>query len=167
MKGFHEIAATELENVCRLFDKDWALITASTGEGVNAMTASWGGVGILWHKPVAFCFVRPQRYTFELLEREDTLSLCFLEEKWRDALRLCGTKSGRDLDKLAAAGLTANRENGTPFVGESRLVLLCRKLYAGNIEEGGFIDKAQLAHYKNNDFHRMYICEIEKIYVRD
>ncbi len=167
MKNFHEIAPAELENVCRLFGENWALITVADGDKVNAMTASWGGVGILWHKPVAFIFVRPQRHTFTLVEKESTLSLCFLDEEWRDALRLCGTKSGRDTDKLAEAGLTANHENGTPFVDESRLVILCRKLYAGDLEEACFLDPAEFSHYKNKDFHRMYICEIEKVLLRD
>lgn len=71
------------------------------------------------------------------------------------------------MDKLAAAGLTAKREKLTPFVGESRLVLLCRKLYADGLHEGSFVDREQLAHYKSGDFHRMYICEIEQAYLRD
>ena len=172
MKNLRNLRPQELDGVFDLIGKDWMLITAAGKndrgeEVVNTMTASWGGMGFLWNRAVAFCFVRPQRYTFALTEQAERFSLSFFDEDYRGALRLCGTKSGRELDKLAAAGLTANRENGTPFVGESRLVLLCRKLYAGDIEACGFIDKTQLVHYKNNDFHRMYICEIEKIYVRD
>ena len=109
----------ELENVFRLVGKDWMLITAAgkTAEGqetVNAMTASWGGMGVLWNKPVAFCFIRPQRYTFTLTEQSERFSLSFFTEAYRPALRLCGSKSGRDTDKLAEAGLTPAYENGTP-----------------------------------------------------
>ena len=167
MKGYHEISAAELENVCNLFDRDWTLITVKDGEGANAMTASWGGVGILWNKSVAFLFVRPQRHTHTLLEREERFSLCFLPEAYRDALRICGTKSGRDGDKLAAAGLTVNYENSIPFVGESRLVVLCRKCYADDLKKEGFLDGALLSNYASGDFHRMYIAEIEYIYERD
>lgn len=167
MQHFHEITPEELENVCRLFGKDWALLTAGAGDAVNTMTVSWGGVGILWNKPVALCFVRPQRHTYTLIEGEEHLSLSFLDEQYRDALRLCGSKSGRDLNKFEAAGLTPVLEKTTPFVGEARLVLLCRKLYADDLEAGNFLDSSLLSHYKANDFHRMYICEIEHALVRD
>ncbi len=167
MKGYHEISATELENVCALFDRDWTLITVKDGDTANAMTASWGGAGILWNKPVAFLFVRPQRHTYTLLQKEERFSLCFLPEAYRDALRICGTKSGRDGDKLAAAGLTQNYENSIPFVGESRLVVFCRRCYADDLKRDGFLDGALLSNYRAGDFHRMYIAEIEHIFVRD
>ncbi len=167
MKDFHRISHEELENVCRLFDKDWALITVGEGDGVNTMTASWGGIGILWNKPVAFCFIRPQRHTFTLTERHGQLSLSFLPEEYRPALRLCGSKSGRDLNKFEAAGLTPAFANGTPYVKEARLVLLCRKLYADDLKSACFIDPALLQNYKAGDFHRMYICEIEGAYLKD
>lgn len=167
MNGFREIAPYELENVCRLFDKDWTLITVRDGDRTNAMTASWGGVGILWNKPVAFLFVRPQRHTFSLLQKEEKFSLCFLDENYRDALRICGSKSGRDTDKLTLAGLDAESENHTPFVGQSRLVVFCRKCYESDLEKDGFLDETLLSNYKAGDFHRMYICEIEAIYERD
>lgn len=171
MKGFQTIAPENLENVCRLIGKDWMLITAagkdrSGKNATNTMTASWGGMGILWNKPVAFCFIRPQRYTLELLEQSDRFSLSFLSEKYRPALRLCGTKSGRDTDKFAEAGLTPRWETGTPYVGEARLVLLCRKLYADDLKECAFIDKSLLANYENKDFHRVYVAEIEQAYIK-
>ena len=69
------------ENPFSLIGEDWMLVAASDGERVNAMTASWGGVGILWGKKVAFIFVRPQRYTKELIDKSDKLSLSFFDEK--------------------------------------------------------------------------------------
>lgn len=167
MKGFHKISHEELENVCRLFDKEWTLITAGDTQSVNTMTASWGGVGILWNKPVAFCFVRPQRHTFSLLEQKERLSLSFLPEQYRAALRLCGSKSGRDTDKFKAAGLTPCFYRETPYVGEARLVLLCKKLYADDLKKAAFLAPELLKHYTENDFHRMYICEIEEIFEQD
>lgn len=167
MKGYREINATELENVCHLFEHDWTLITVKDGDKTNAMTASWGGVGILWNKPVAFLFVRPQRHTYTLLCREERFSLCFFGEEYRDALRVCGTKSGRDCDKLAAAGLSENNKNSIPFVAQSRLVLFCRQCYANDLKADGFLDEALLSNYRAGDFHRMYIAEIEHVFVRE
>lgn len=166
MDGFFKIAPEELENVFRLVGKDWMLVTASDGSEVNTMTASWGGMGVLWNKPVAFCFIRPQRHTFSLTEKSNRLSLSFFGEEHRAALTLCGTKSGRDIDKFAAAGLTPVFEGETPYVGEARLVLLCRKLYADDLKECAFVDKALLSNYKDGDFHRVYVVEIEGAYLR-
>ena len=172
MEGFRRISPEELDNVFRLVGKDWMLLTAAGRdaagrEPVNTMTASWGGMGVLWNRPVAFCFIRPQRYTFELTERTDRLSLSFLGEEHRAALRLCGTKSGRDTDKFAEAGITPAKEDGTPFVGEANLVLFCRKLYADDLKKSAFLDPVLLDNYKQDDFHRVYVCEIEEAYVRE
>ena len=169
MKDFRRIAATEVENAVKLIGKDWMLITVrDEAQGrVNAMTASWGAMGVLWNKPIAICFVRPQRYTYGLAEREERFSLCFLPEERRDALRLCGTKSGRDGDKLAEAGLTSEKCDGVPVIGESSLVLICRKLYVDDLKESAFVDRALLSNYAAKDYHRVYICEIEQAYLRD
>ena len=163
MKGFHTRSHEELENVCRLFDKDWTLITVGDEKSANVMTASWGGVGILWNKPVAFCFVRPQRHTYTLLEQNERFSLCFFDEEYRAALRLCGTKSGRDTDKFKAAGLTPAELDGVPVVAQARLTLICRKLYADTLRKEGFCVPALLENYTAGDYHRMYILEIEQI----
>lgn len=171
MKDLRPISAEELENVFRLIGKDWMLITAkgkdeNGKETVNTMTASWGGMGVLWNKPVAFCFIRPQRYTYTLTEQSERFSLSFLGEAYRPALRLCGTKSGRDTDKFAAAGLTPAMEGEVPYVAEARLVLLCRKLYADDLKACAFVDRTLLSNYAINDFHRVYVVEIEQAFIK-
>jgi len=167
MQGFREIPAEELENITRLFAKDWALITAGNEQAANTMVGGWGGAGYMWKKPVVSCVIRPQRYTYEFVEREDRLTLCFLPEEYRAALALCGKESGREMDKFAAAGLTPAFYEGVPFVAESRLVIVGRKLYADDLKKEGFIDKEPLRYYEAGDFHRVYICEVEKIFVRE
>lgn len=169
MEGFRKIEATELENAAKLIGKDWMLITARDTQQnkINAMTASWGALGILWNKPVAICFVRPQRYTFGLVEESERFSLCFLGNEHRDALKLCGTKSGRDCDKLAMCGLSATELDGVSAVADSRLILVCRKLYADDLKEDAFLDRTLLGNYAAKDYHRMYVCEIESAYIKD
>ena len=94
------------DNIFSLIGRDWMLITAADETGKwNTMTASWGCAGILWNKPVAVCFVRPQRYTDEFIRRTDRLTLSFFDESMRDTLRFCGTQSGRTHDKAAETGL--------------------------------------------------------------
>lgn len=104
------------QNVFSLIGDQWMLITAGTKEECNTMTASWGGLGVLWGKPVATVYIRPQRYTLEFVEREDTFTLCFFGEAYRKALALCGSKSGRDVDKVKECGFTVATAEGAPYL---------------------------------------------------
>ncbi len=166
MANLVKISPEEItDNPFKLIGKDWMLVTAENGGVVNTMTASWGGVGVLWGCPVAFVFIRPQRYTFTLTEKTDKLSLSFFDESYRSALRLCGTTSGKDGDKFKEAGLTVSHTDaGTAYPSEARIVLDCRKLYAAPLEENAFVDPAMLEHYKLKDYHMMYVCKIEAAY---
>jgi flavin reductase (DIM6/NTAB) family NADH-FMN oxidoreductase RutF len=130
------------------------------------MTASWGGLGVLWNTPVATVYIRPQRYTYSLAENNDDLSLCFTDERFRKALGYCGTKSGRNEDKIKACGLATEEIDGIPVISDSRVIMLCKKLYADDLKEASFIDKEHLSHY-DGDFHRFYILEIKKILVKE
>ena len=164
---FYEISPYEIQdNVFKAIDKDWMLITAAKDGRPNSMTASWGSLGILWNKPIAICFVRPQRYTYEFCESADTLSLTFFDEQWRDALKLCGRKSGRDTDKYAQTGLTPVFDGETPYLEQARMALICKKLYVDDLKKANFLDPALHKNYPIDDFHRVYICEITKVLVR-
>ncbi len=165
--NFTEISPLELESAHKIIGKDWLLITARDGDRANAMTASWGALGELWGKHVAFCFIRPHRHTFKLAEDESRLSLAVLGEDLRDAHKICGSKSGRDCDKLALAGLSTAEYDGVPVINEAALLIICRKLYADDIKENCFADSTMLEHYKARDYHRMYIFEIEKVLKRN
>ncbi|MBR6755283.1 MAG: flavin reductase, partial [Clostridia bacterium] len=106
--SFKEIRPEELNSsVFHDIGTKWMLVSAKKPDGsVNTMTASWGALGVLWNKNVFICFVRPQRYTHEFTEASDSISIAFFGEEYRDALKLCGTKSGRDMDKIKEAGLS-------------------------------------------------------------
>lgn len=161
-----EISPFETENALKLIGKDWMLITVSDTDKVNAMTASWGCMGVLWGKPVAFCFIRPQRHTFGLAESADRFSLCFMEEKYRTALTLCGKLSGRDHDKLKESGLSSEEIDSVPVISEARMAIVCKKIYADLLKEESFIDKSLLSNYVAKDYHKMYVLEIEKVLVK-
>ena len=164
MADFRAVEPRDLtDNAFRLIDRDWMLITAGTLDAWNTMTASWGGLGILWHKPVAFIFVRPTRHTWRFLERHDRFTLSFFTEEHRPALELCGTKSGRDTDKAAATGLRpVAGESGAVYFDQARLVLDCRKLYFQDLDPAHFLDPGIIANYPKSDFHRMYVGEVER-----
>lgn len=167
--GYIEKAPAEMQgNVFSMIGSDWMLVTAQNGEKMNTMTASWGGMGILWGKPVAFVFIRPQRYTYTFLENTDRFTLSFFGGNCRDALALCGKVSGRDIDKIAQAGLTPFSTNdGYASFKEASVILECNKLYADFIQEENMLTPELMEHYKNRDFHKMYIAEITRGLIRE
>lgn len=154
-------------NTFKMIGSDWMLVTAEADGKVNTMTASWGGVGVLWGRPVAYVFIRPQRYTYEFVEASDRLTLTFFGGREREALKLCGTLSGRDCDKIAKAGLVPVRlgEGLTSFEGADA-VLCCKKIYTDLIKPECMLDKSIDANYAKGDYHRMYVVEITDVYTK-
>lgn len=151
------------ENLVKLISEDWALVSAGDKEKWNTMTISWGAVGELWGKDVVFAFIRPQRYTKEFMDNRDYFTVSFFDEKYRDALKICGTKSGRDCDKINMAGLTAEYDGEAVYPSEARLVVKCRKIAVQKMDNSGFIDETIESNYKSGDYHFVYIGEIEKV----
>lgn len=164
MTTFRELDPEQLtDNPFKLVGKDWMLIAGGGVADVNMMTASWGGLGVLWGKPVAFVFVRPSRHTYGRIEDNTRFTCNFFTENFRDALNLCGSKSGRDLDKVKATGLTPRADDdGAAYFDEARLVLVCRKLYHADIDPARFLDAGIASNYPTGDYHRMYVAEIER-----
>lgn len=165
MSEFKEIKVSEInESAFKLIGDDWMLVTAKKDGVCNTMTASWGGLGVLWYKNVCYVVIRPQRYTKEFVDSADTFSLTFFDKDYKKALGYLGTVSGRDEDKINKANLTIVEDNDTPYFEEARLVFLCKKLFAQPLEESSFIDKELIKKcYPENDLHILYIAEITKV----
>lgn len=156
------------DNVFETIRKEWILVAAGNKDKFNMMTASWGCLGWLWNKPVAVVFIRPERFTHELIEVNDTMTLSFLghSEEARKIYNLCGSKSGRDLDKCEATGLKpVVLEGGSIGFEQARLTLECRKLYKDSMSAEKFIDKDLLQWYgAKGGFHDVYVVEITHAY---
>lgn len=168
MNDYHEIQPEKLnENVFTLLGKEWMLITAGTMDAFNTMTASWGGMGVLWNKSVCYIVVRPQRYTYTFLEKHNYFTLSFFHEKYRDVLKFCGARSGRDVNKAEKTGITpVQTGNGAVFFSEARLVLECKIIYFQDLDPNNFIDPSIIENYPNRDYHRMYIGEILSVKIK-
>ena len=154
------------ENVFKLIGDDWMLITAGNADDFNMMTASWGTMGVLWNKPIAVCFIRPQRYTFKFAVKYDYFTLSFFYEKYRNILQLCGSRSGRNVNKVEATGLRPLLTNlGNICFEQSRLFFECRKLYCQDLKPENFvIPEIATLNYPSKDFHRLFIGEIVNCY---
>lgn len=164
--NFEKIRPEDIDgNVFKMIGDDWMLVTAETEKGVNTMTASWGGMGVLWNKPVAFVFIRPQRYTFEFTESSDVMTLSFFGGEKRGALKICGTLSGRDCPKIEKAGLTPYRLGDGLVTFEGACLAVCaKKIYTDMIKPENMLCGDIMKNYPKCDFHKMYIAEICDVY---
>lgn len=150
------------ESVFSLIGDRWMLVAATDKSGrTNAMTASWGGMGVLWGKKVAFVFIRPQRYTKRFVDKAEKFTLSFFDDSYKKMLGYMGKVSGKDEDKIAKSGLTVTDRNGAPVFKEASLTLVCRKMYRDTLKEENFIDKSNIEKwYPQKDYHDVYVAEI-------
>ena len=169
MANFREISPKDItDNPFRLIGDDWMLVTAESAKKTSMMTASWGGLGVMWNRPVAYIAVRPQRFTKTLIDSSESLSLCFFDKKYRKELAYSGKASGRDEDKVAHTGFHVAHTANAPYFEESRMALICKKLLAEAYTPESFVEKSLVPeNYAAGDFHTLYILEIQKVLVRD
>ena len=159
-------------NPVTMIQDQWMLLTAGTEDrGYNTMTCSWGHLGSIWGNGhsmgTAICYVRPQRYTKEFVDREELYTLCFFDG-YKKELAYLGSHSGRDEDKVAKTGLTPVFGQGFTYFAEAKLVLVCRKLYRAPLKEEGFFFRETVEkNYPDRDFHDLYIGQIVKVLVAD
>ncbi len=152
------------ENPVSLIADGWGLVTAGNEEKFNTMTVSWGAVGEIWGKDAVFIFIRPQRYTFEFLEKEEIFTLSFYGEEYKKALGFCGKTSGRDADKVAECGFAPLFTDGGVTFEEAKYTIVCRKMASQFMDPNGFEDAAIENNYANKDYHKVYVGEILKVY---
>lgn len=156
------------KNVFDAIGKQWMLVGAQADGRVNAMTASWGGVGVMWNKNVVFVFLRPQRFTKTLIDKSERFSLSFFTEEYRKMLAYMGKASGKDEDKIAAAKLTCVSGYDAPVFKQAETTLVCKKLYSQKLGAEGFYEEAIVSQcYPQKDYHEMYVAEIEKVLLSD
>ena len=147
-----------------LWSNKWLLLTSGDFEknAFNTMTVGWGSLGVMWNKPFAQVVVRPTRYTYNFMEQYDTFTLCALPEKYRKALELLGSKSGKYGDKIAESGLQpiASTKIAAPAFAEAELIIECQKTYWDDFKPDHFLDHQIHSSYPMKDYHRVYFGEI-------
>lgn len=161
--SYKEISAENWnDNIFEAVSKEYMLITAGDEKSHNMMTASWGFFGEMWGHHTAMVVVRPQRYTMDFIDKNDYFTLSFYGEELKDIHKICGSKSGRDIDKTEACKLTPVYDEKGVYFKEARLVVFCKKEYVQAMNEESFVDKDNLRWYKG-DYHNMIFGKIEKI----
>ncbi len=150
-------------DIFKQFDRKWALLTAGTEDGFNTMTISWGGLGTIWNKPVATVYVRESRYTHGFMDNNGYFTVSFYPEQYRDVLGVLGSKSGRDMDKMAGSGLTPVKAGESMTFREAEATLVCRKLFKQRLLPENIPEDVLEEMYADSDFHDMYIGEVVDI----
>ncbi len=164
---FKEISAKEIKgNLINAISNEWMLISAGDKNGYNMMTASWGFLGEMWGNDTAVAMIRPQRYTMEFVEKSEYYTLSFYGDN-KDIHKICGSMSGRDVNKTELAKLTPIFDDECVYFEEARLVIICKKQYMQDMDENCFVDKTPLKWYENKDYHKMIFGKIEKVLVKE
>lgn len=167
--SFKEISINELEvNPFTLIGNEWLLVTAGTENNFNTMTASWGGLGVFWGKNSATIYIRESRYTKQFIDSNDTFTLSFFKDDYKKALSICGSLSGRNVDKVTDAQLSPIFHENTTYFNEAKMVFICKKMYHTDIVPENF-DNLDFNEkiYPEKDYHTIYIGEILKVLVKE
>ena len=158
------------ENIFNLVGKDWTIITS--GEQPNSMVASWGGVGIMFNKPVTWNFLRANRFTLEKIRETGTYTMCYFPDQYKGDIMQFGIKSGRDTDKMAQTKLTPiTTPGGYPAYGEARIIIECKLIAASTVSKDEFYTEEaktflQEGFDEAKDWHKLVYGEITKIYIK-
>lgn len=155
-------------NIFSQLNEKWMLLTAGDyhTNNFNTMTVSWGFMGTFWGKPMVTTGVRPQRHTMKFIEEFDTFTLCAFPDDHKDILSFCGSKSGRDVNKVAECGLTpiSCDHINAPTFEQAELTIECKKVYSDSLKGKNFLDKTILEScYKERDFHTLFFGEVINI----
>lgn len=162
---WQKISPKEVKNAVELFDKDWMALAVGKENDMNAMTISWGSMGELWQRPVITVYVSSDRYTHSFMERNEYFTVTAFPKKSRSALQYIGTHSGRDGDKLKAAGLTPEfTELGNPVFKEANLAMECRIIYSAPFDPERMDSIARQIYDNGMGIHTMYIGEIVNVW---
>lgn len=149
--------------------KKGVFLTTKAGGKVNSMVIGWGHIGRIWERPVFVAYVRDCRYTRELLDANPEFTVNIPIHGYdKKAFAICGTKSGRDMDKIAEAGLTLVEPEviSVPGIQEYPLTLECRVIYRQEQDASSLPENIRKQFYSiEKEDHISYYGEIVAAYL--
>lgn len=159
-----------LENADQMMEriKKGAFLTVKAADGtVNTMTIGWATIGYIWQRQVFMIAVRDSRHTFSLLESTDNFTVSVpAPGSHQEALMVCGTKSGRDMDKFKECGLQqkAAQKVQSPIIDLAGNHYECRIIYKSAMDDT-FLNPDLQKLYPKKDYHTLYFGEILSCYI--
>ena len=170
---FTHISPEEIcDNVFTLTGKVFPVITAGKEDQYNSMTASGGGFGLLFMKPTTWCILREDRYTLEIIQKEQTYTMSYFPHEYKEQVLFLGSKSGRDSEKMKEVALTSvQTPSGDMSFKEARLIIECKLTQLTTANPADFypqetkdlINKA----FKEANVYRKYVFgEITHVWVK-
>jgi len=164
-----DVAYNEYANQVTDILSKGAFLTTAVDGAINTMTIAWGSIGFMWGKPVFMAMVRHSRFTYKCLEKSGEFTVSIPFKDMSKALGICGSKSGRDIDKLSAANLITvpGKKISTPVIADCGLHYECKVVYKQQMSAERLTTDLQQKWYADEDYHTLYWGEILATYVDD
>ncbi len=170
---FKSISPEELsDNVFKLVGKDFTVISAGNETHYNSMTASWGGFGILFNKPTTWCFLRANRYTLELIKQQQSYTMTYFSDEYKDQVLFLGSKTGRDTEKMKEVSLThVLTPAGNSSFKEAKLIIECKLTEISTVHPDDFYTQEGKDFIKEGyddakDYHKLIFGEITNVWIK-
>ena len=157
----------ELDRTLEMLSHGGLLLASTARDGrSNAMTIGWATVGVIWGLPIMVVLVRPSRYTYAFIEESGLFTVNVPTPAMRSFVSVCGTKSGRDVDKLAGIVTEMGQEVSAVIIDECPVVYECQVVHWNDVVPGNLLPDVSLRSYPEGDFHRMYYGQIRGVFAK-
>ena len=145
--------------------KKGAFLTVKAGDALNTMTIGWATVGFVWRKPILMVAVRDSRHTFGIIENAADFTVSVPSTDMHEEIMFCGTKSGRDVDKIKACNLKLadSQQVVTPIIDTPGLHFECKIVFKAAMDPT-YLVKEYDKLYPDKDYHTLYFGEIQNCY---
>jgi flavin reductase (DIM6/NTAB) family NADH-FMN oxidoreductase RutF len=170
---FKQISPEEIcDNVFTLVGKVFPVITAGKEDHYNSMTASGGGLGMLFKKPTTWCILQANRYTLEMIQKEQTYTMSYFPNEYKEQILFLGSKSGRDSEKMKEVELTSvQTPSGDMSFKEARLIIECKLTALTTASPNDFYtqeakDFINEAYKEANVYRKLLFGEITNVWVK-
>jgi flavin reductase (DIM6/NTAB) family NADH-FMN oxidoreductase RutF len=171
---FKQITPEEIkDNVFTLVGKVLSVITAGKEEHYNSMISSGGGFGLIFEKPTTWCILRADRYTLEMIQKEQTYTLSYFPKEYKKQMLFLGSESGRKSEKMKEVKLTSvQTPSGDMSFKEARLIIECKLMAAITANPSDFYvqevkDAINEAYEEAKVYRKFVYGEITHVWVRN
>ena len=151
------------------------ILSAGDKNSHNSMVIGWGLIGVAWQKPLFIVYVKPDRYTYQFMEKTTYFTVNFIRKDLYKKFVPYGNRSGRDINKEEVSGTHIQfLDNGGITFEEAEEVYVCKMMAKAHFERENlspeimeFYEKAATAFKQTKEPHGLYIGEIIEHYLRN